>query len=277
MTQAETKHISPDFLIIGAMKAGTTTLFEYLRLHPDLSACRLKEPSFFARQWDKGWDWYNALYRGSKGLRYEASTDYTKYPQVQDVPRKLAEFAPEAKLIYMLRHPVKRVLSHIHHNLIAGRMQPGAYETEEFWNGKADHYLDCSRYHKQIQQYLKYFDRDRILVVQLEDMIRDRDSFLNEVANFLDVDPAPLLEATVSARNVSSKKAGTGPFKVINQTINKLQEKGLLPGWAASPGSGVERPELSIVRQQHIWDAVEGDVRQLEAWLGKKLGYNRPQ
>ncbi|MBC7173545.1 MAG: sulfotransferase domain-containing protein, partial [Polyangiaceae bacterium] len=94
----------PDFLIIGAAKSGTTTLFRYLINHSRVFDLAEKEPCFFDAEvnWGRGLDWYRNLFVGARDdqLCGEASTNYTRYPQVPGVPERIKRVVPDAKLIY---------------------------------------------------------------------------------------------------------------------------------------------------------------------------------
>lgn len=183
----------PDFLIIGAAKSGTSTLYEYLAAHPEIFMSAIKEPCFFDSDvaWERGLDWYRGLFReaAENQLCGEASTNYTRWPQVPDVPRRIAEIMPAVKLIYMLRHPVDRAYSHyVHrHTREVYPGQPFRKTFEEFV--KEDPMcLDSSDYVMQIDQYLPFFSRDSLLILRLEDLKRDPGQLLGRVLRFLGVD-----------------------------------------------------------------------------------------
>ena len=105
----------PTFLVIGAPKAGTTSLHDHLRGHPDVFMPTRKEPDFFFRDaaWREGIASYARLFRraGSVTAVGETSTSYSRYPHVPDVPERIALVVPDARLIYLVRHPVERMVS----------------------------------------------------------------------------------------------------------------------------------------------------------------------
>ncbi len=180
----------PDFLIIGAAKSGTTTLYKYLCLHPEIYMSNVKEPCFFDADmsWHKGWDWYRSLFDGARNGQVcgEASTNYTRFPQVPGVPEKISKFLPDVKLIYILRDPVERAYSHYVHmhtkEVFPGK--PFELSFEEF----IEQYpacIDSSDYLMQIQQYLNYIPIKNMLFLQLEQLKRDPKSTLSKVFEFL--------------------------------------------------------------------------------------------
>ena len=102
----------PNFLVIGAMKSGTTSFAHYLGSHPQVFMTKDKEPAFFNRpdSFDGGLEWYSSLFAGAGGAlaRGEASTDYAKYPRFRGVPEWIAAAVPEMRLLYLVRHPIER-------------------------------------------------------------------------------------------------------------------------------------------------------------------------
>src|SRR5580704_16187248 len=111
----------PNLFIIGAMKSGTTTLHEYLDSHPQIAMSRVKEPGFFVEELThrQGEDWYLSLFDQDSCFRYrgESSTHYTKLPVYQGVAERLFRFSPDARLIYIMRNPFERTMSHYWHNV----------------------------------------------------------------------------------------------------------------------------------------------------------------
>jgi len=113
----------PTFFIIGAPKAGTTSLHNYLCEHPEIQMSAVKEPNFFAPHLDPineprrvgSLDQYEQLFDPAVAVRGEASTPYSEYPLRQGVPERIHEQVPEAKFVYMVRDPVERTISHYNH------------------------------------------------------------------------------------------------------------------------------------------------------------------
>ena len=105
----------PTFLIIGAAKCGTTSLFQLLRTHPEIGMSAVKEPNFFSRdpEFQRGWEWYESLFAGheAKVAVGEASHTYTKIGIYPHAVTRIVERLPEAKLLYIVRHPLVRMES----------------------------------------------------------------------------------------------------------------------------------------------------------------------
>ncbi len=187
----------PDFIIIGSAKSGTTTLYEYLRRHSGVrmavaesAQVRSKEPNFFdpAKHWHLGVDWYRSLFSGASPSQLcgEASTNYTRWPQVQGVPERIARIVPDVRLIYLLRHPVERAFSHYVHRYTR-EVHPGRPITVPFEEFVAEHPMcvDSSDYAAQIEQYLRFFDRSALLLLKTEDLQADPGRVLKRTAEFL--------------------------------------------------------------------------------------------
>ncbi|NNL99983.1 MAG: sulfotransferase [Gammaproteobacteria bacterium] len=192
-----------DFMIIGAQKCGTTTLFNTLAAHPALVACRRKEPHFFSttESWRDNIDAYHALFEQREGARYfEASTTYTFYPlRNLAIWRAIHEYNPAMKFIYLVREPIARITSGYMHTFERG------YTDRPFEEALVEErlYIDLTRYHTQIAPYIKTFGREQVLIIDFDDLVTDRETVLRRVAAFIDIDPAPLLAAEFLHLNTS--------------------------------------------------------------------------
>jgi len=103
----------PHFIIIGAMNAGTTSLYHYLKTHPDIISSSPKEPSFFVQdRFRKGLEWYKSIFKGAGRFAFEASANYSKRHLFPGVPKRMFKVVSEIKLIYLLRDPIERAKSH---------------------------------------------------------------------------------------------------------------------------------------------------------------------
>jgi hypothetical protein len=179
----------PTFLVIGARKAGTTSLFHYLRAHPDVFMPEQKRLEFFSGDnWDRGVAWYESQFdrAGDASARGEASSSYTRHPLVRGVPERVAEVVPDVRLVYLVRHPIDRMLSQ-YRQLVAERDERRPFA--EALAADPSEYVAPSRYSTQLERYLEVFPPDRMLVVRSEDLRDRRDATLGRVLSFLGVDP----------------------------------------------------------------------------------------
>lgn len=193
---------TPSFFIIGAPKAATTSLQAYLSQHPQIFMCEPKEPHFFSTDaiYARGLDWYRGLFADARDGQIcgEASTSYTRYPFTPDVPKRIHDVAPDAKLIYLVREPVARVNSACMYAL--RRQQAVGREVFERSVDSIIHHADfiasTSEYMVQLEQYLRLFDRSQILVLLQEDLADDPIGNLRKTFEFLGVDPEAAVDSS---------------------------------------------------------------------------------
>jgi hypothetical protein len=179
----------PNFIVIGAMKAGTTSLFHYLQSHPQVYMSPLKEVDFFADElnWKRGFDWYRRQFKGATSACLamgEASTSYTKYPEHRGVPERIASHLPDARLIYVVRNPIDRIRSHYQHRALNGAERAPV----EVATLRDERYLNCSRYAMQIERYLEWFPRERLLLITSDELRTVRVPTMRRIYLFLGVD-----------------------------------------------------------------------------------------
>jgi len=186
----------PTFFIIGAAKAGTTSLYYYLDQHPEIQMSAIKEPNFFSGP-ENGipypakrisrLDDYERLFDPAFDVRGEASPGYTNYPRRQGVPERIAELVPDAKFIYLVRDPIARTISHYQHLVSIGEEQRSLQEALGELTDPCLPLVCHSRYASQLELYLKRFPEDRILVVDQADLLTDRQATLRCIFRFLSV------------------------------------------------------------------------------------------
>jgi hypothetical protein len=200
MGSVRVKSRPTDFaLIIGAMKSGTTTLFDLLAQHPDVAACLEKEPSFFSEdrteaEWEGYldlWEWNAEAHK----IAVEASTSYAKAPWIQGVPRRIAARSQcRFRFIYLMRDPVTRIASQVRHGLYDGWGR-------SLDDGISDDLIDFSRYAMQLDQYLDFFPRESFLLITLEALSTEPDAVLARVCDFLGISRDHEFVGKTEARN----------------------------------------------------------------------------
>lgn len=173
----------PEAYIIGAQKAGTTSLAAVLDAQPGILLSNPKEPEFFTRQFGRGLDWYRSCFHGdAEQVLVDADTGYSAAPTelfplsarepsdpLHGAAKRIADLSPHARFIYMVRDPVARTYSAYWHNVRAG------WESRPFRRAIAEDpvYHRISDYAGQIRNYLLYFPPERFLVVSFESFIED--------------------------------------------------------------------------------------------------------
>lgn len=187
---AESPGRLPDFFVIGAAKSGTTTLHQHLAARGDVFVTRPKEPDFFSSSEtvDETMDWYRSLFAdaGPDQLVGEMSTTYSRWPHTDDAAALVHEHCPDARLVYVMRHPVDRAYSHYAHH-----MRLGVTASFEESLAADDIYVDCSRYEMQIQRWERFFDPSALLLVRFRSLVDDTEATLDRVAAHLGLPTAP--------------------------------------------------------------------------------------
>lgn len=192
----------PDFFIVGSGKCGTTSLAAALGQHPDIYFSDPKEPNFFAfdTDYERGLGAYSQLFEAGKSAkaRGEGSVVYS-HPAYQDIvmPR-LLEAVPEAKLIYIVRDPLKRMESvfrelstnGFNHDDPGQRWKNIPRTLDEALEAAPDEVVRETLYYERLQVFLKYVPRERILIVFLEDFKHHSEGILKTCYDFIGVDPA---------------------------------------------------------------------------------------
>lgn len=206
----------PSFIIIGTMKAGTTSLFKYLESNPEIGGSLVKETDFFIekKNFGKGTDWYSSLFPDSPHKAFEASPNYTKRHLHPGVPKRLSALLPHVKLIYVVRDPVARIISHYIHSVAAGLE---CRDLSEAIQDPQSNYIQTSRYYYQISAFLDYFDHNRIHVVQSERLGKNPEFELSKIARFLDI-PDSFDKKTIVERHHSSdnkRRPSVVEFKML--------------------------------------------------------------
>lgn len=225
---SELPRLLPQFIIIGAMKSGTTTLYRYLDLHPAVEMSRDKETDFFLTDKNRarGLDWYAAQFTSEARVRGEASPNYTKRRDFPGVPERISAVLPDARLIYVVRDPVDRAVSQYRHSYILGDLDgdlngfAGSHEYE--------HILDASRYAAQLDAYRALFPDDAILVLDFDELVRAPQAVMDRICAHIGVPAAPFSE--LGAQN-DSRELSRIPAPVLRFAQSPLGRRiaGLVP------------------------------------------------
>ncbi len=177
-----------DFIIIGSMKAATTTLHKWLGAQPEIHMASVKEPSFFsyAQNWSQGYGWYEQMFAGAAPgqLLGEASTSYT-FPDFGDLAAtRIAENHPDVRLIFLVRHPLDRLRSHYRHEVQRGREKRPLSEAV---SDSDNEYVRRSCYYSTLSPYISRFTEDQIKVVTTETLIDPDSTGWQSILSYLDL------------------------------------------------------------------------------------------
>lgn len=263
------------------MKAGTTSLFRYLQSHPHLTGSQPKEPNVFIdKNWHQGIAQYAKVFPENSQCRFEASTNYTKFPIFKHVPARMYQALPDIRLVYIVRHPVNRIVSQLHHVFTNKRISRlPSLNTDAFWQTRGKNAILTSKYAIQVRQYLEYYNRSQIYLLRFEDLVRQPVSELNKLCIFLDIDHTFFTsEMQFTAYNASERKVRpTYKFKRFVESLTNVNKPSQLPSVQDLLRKPIPRPELSAARKQWLWTQVKDDVDALERMFNTTLHYHSPE
>ncbi len=265
----------PNFLIIGAAKAGTTSLCHYLRQHPQVFMPATKELNFFVEESSRGRHraWYEQQFAGAERAIAvgEASPRYTMHPVYAGVARRIAEILPAVRLIYLLRHPIERIRSHYLDRVIYGAEKAPISEALL----KNPIYVSASRYASQIERYLDYFPRDQLLLVAAEHLRDARAQTVRKILEFVKVDPN--WEDSVLEREfhrTAERRAATRLGWLILRHPGYRILGPRVPGWLKRVGRALATRRLPIEQgmipgelQCRIAEGLRDDVVRLRRYM----------
>ena len=262
----------PTFFVIGAPKAGTTSLHEYLAEHPQVAMSEPKEPMCFQPpHWVTRLGEYQHLFAQRAAVRGESSTAYTAYPWAPDVPGRVRATVPEAKLIYVVRDPIPRMLSHYAQNVWDG------FPVRPFDELMADleHPLNmpvwASRYATQLERWLEHFPRDRILVFDARDLREQRAETLRRVFAFLSVDPDFVSPAWDREHNTASSHAKPN---ALGRRLGGVGERlARRPGLRRMVAREVPAPALRAGQRDRVASLLRPEAERLRAMTGLSLAH----
>lgn len=267
----------PNLIVIGAMKCGTTSLHYYLNLHPQISMLKEKESNFFVNEdnWNRGVEWYKSHFTGEVKVYGESSPRCTYYPFLDGAPERMYSVIPEAKLIYILRDPIERIISHYVHDY--------AHELEDRTIAEAlaclDHnpYVCRSSYYMQLSQYLEYFAQSNILILTLEDLHRQPKETMQKVFRFLEVDDSfdsPKFSIIKHNSRYKRRKNRIGRFLAQTPLMNMVERlpfrfRGDAEILLFFPFSRkIERPALDGNLRRILTSRLQEDVNRLRQFTG---------
>jgi hypothetical protein len=228
----------PNFLIIGAARSGTTTIYNHLKDHPDvyLPANKRPEPHFFLKnaEYVQGLSYYEQRFfsaRNNQKAVGEASTSYLFGP---DVPRQVRKHLPEVKLLCILRNPIERAFSGYWHT-VKGGLETLSFDEAILREAERKKelagtalgeiapfaYAERGLYHQQLSRWLTEFPRSQMKIVIFDDFVADSNTVLGEIALFLEVSPDCLPKRVVEMEN----KSAPAKMQMLPATRKRLIEE----------------------------------------------------
>jgi hypothetical protein len=263
----------PSFVIIGAMKSATSTLYEQLLRQPGIFLPRLKEPNFFSNdeQYALGMQWYTGLFSeaSSTDILGEASTHYTKLPTYPQTLARMRNLLEEPRLIYVMRDPVDRLISQYVHQRSLDEIQCGLEQALI----RHPELVAYSCYAQQLAPYVEAYGKKNILPVFFDRLVAHPQSELERVCRFIGYKGKVEWDEELSRRNASAERVRKFPLydlllvhpvatklrrnlvpKAIRTRIRKLLSMGRRP---------VLTEEMRIALEKRFDD----DLETLSDWL----------
>jgi hypothetical protein len=268
----------PDFIVIGAMKSATTTLHEQLARQPGLFMSRPKEPNFFSddENYARGWAWYGSLFRraGMADLRGESSTHYTKRPTYPRTIDRMLRDLPRLKLIYVMRHPIDRLISQYVHEVTVGRITVGLRES-------LDHHpelIEYGRYSMQLQPFLDAYGFGSVLPVFFPRLVTHSQAELERIGRFLGHGGPLRWDETLEPQNRGAERLRPSPVRealvqapvltpIRRRVVPRRLSESLKGFWRAR----VEPPRLTPSLEARLREVFDVDLARLGARLGVRL------
>ncbi len=211
----------PTFFIIGAAKAATTSLSSLLGSHPQGGLVLSMEPHFFSydSNYVRGWEAYTSLFRlcQDKKARGDASTSYSRIRYHPAVVDRIKKHVPDAKIIYNVRHPLKRMESAYLQHLCLPNCTFSSFDSAI---RQQKMILDSSRYWEVFDAYRQRFDESRIKIVWFEEYIANTTAAYQDVCRFLEIDDTVVPDVKRELLNSRDKvgprlkELGRGDLKV---------------------------------------------------------------
>lgn len=301
---------TPNLFIIGAPKCGTTSLYEYLRGHPEIFMSVVKEPCYFARDLARDHSG-NFLVYGRDEKQYadlfaDAGTakrlgeGSTRYLYSREAPALIHEASGDARIIAMLRNPIDMI-----HSLHAHKLAAGTEDIENFEDALASEpdrmagkrlpqhsnpllatYRDRARFGEQLPRWFDTFGRDRVHVMIFEDMVRQPEEQFRRLLEFLGVDPTYRPES-FAAYNTAHGARSTFIRRILNGRIPQWFVWGLMPrmlGDTRTRGivrsfrhswfhrKPIQKGALRPETRARLEEEFLPDVARLSEMLGRDLG-----
>ena len=252
-----------NLFVIGASKCGTTTLWELLNSHDKICMSSPKEPSFFSfSSFKSNLSNYNTLFDWSRNFKYwgDASPIYSETTLIPDMPKRIFEYNPDAKIIYIVRKPNDRLESVWKQTVSSGHWYQPIYKKhtdvevgimpfnfeKALYNYPA--FLEATRYWTHLKNYKQYFKDSNILVVFFDDLITDNIETSRKIYDFLDL-PFSSTSQNMGHSNLSKGKRAYSP---IIMSISRLRLMKFVLKIVRFSGVNISQPKFRISERKML-------------------------
>lgn len=267
----------PHFVIIGAMKSATSSLYDQLSAQPGIFMCTPKEPNFFSdsEQFIKGMSWYSNLFAPAEeaSLIGEASTHYTKLPTHPETVQRIKEYLPDARFIYVMRHPVNRLISHYIHEWSTGVYKCSIDKAID----KYPELVTYGCYAMQLEPYLQTFGYSSVLPVFFDHLLKEPQAELERICRFIGYQGTPLWKYDLKPDNVSSERIRKFPgYKYFVESnlatsLRRLFIPKILRNAIKTKLRMQDRPVLNSELQTRVESEFDRDLENLGRMFGVNL------
>jgi hypothetical protein len=268
--------VKPNYLVIGAAKSGTTTLCNLLGQHPEVYMFPHKETHFFSLYFERGIEWYKSKFNPPREAKAIGEGSPTYSEGNHEVVKRIAQYLPDAKLIYIVRNPIQRIESDFVQLLDNGQRFDSLESAIKQWKPL----VESSRYWARINDFRQYFSDDKILVLFMEDLTSDPKFVLKRCFEFLGVDPSFEIETDKPALNSRASKQVDYPWMTwLRKQKFFLDTKWLLPTRMTQALKPLFRKPLAVNIQwndetrQKVISLLKEDTSQFLCFYGKSTEY----
>lgn len=257
----------PNFLIIGAPRAGTTWISHNIRNHPEIFMPTQKELDFFNKHYDQGLDHYEAFFANANGELAigEATPDYLHAEGVSD---KIKNDLRDVKLIVSLRNPVDRLYSR-YWNAKSKYAENKNLSFEEKIKSKPE-FIEEGLYYRHLMRYLEFVPKENLLILLYDDLKKDENEFLRRIYEFLGVDVNYVSPKQEFKINASASKPNLGKSQFLYYLYKSLRKVGLYQlGYKVEQMNRKELPKMSPKTKEWLVNSVYGEENEK---LGELIG-----
>ena len=273
----------PNVIVIGAGKSGTTSLHEYLDEHPQVGMSKLKELRFFVEpDCLDHVDSYLRRFDPAFPVRGESSPAYTEFPRHPGVPERMHELIPDARLIYVVRDPIERVVAHWAENVATLDEYRSFEEAMADLDPLANQYVCGSLYATQLRRFLARYPREQILVLDQRDLRHSRRETMRRVFGFLGVDasfwsPELMREANVRDQpSAGTRLAERLRYSPVGRAAHRLPDSIRLPAGRLARRlltRPIERPEPDPALRARLVEILAPEAEGLRELTGLPLSH----
>lgn len=262
------------------MKSATSTIHEQLARQAGIIMSEPKEPYFFSDDpvYAKGIDWYTSLFAHATAddLCGESTTHYTKLPTYPHTIDRIEQHIPNAKFIYVMRHPIDRLVSQYIHQWTEREIEVPLNEAI----GKHPELIAYSRYAMQLQPYFETFGRERVLPVFFDSWVAHPQAELSRICQFIGYTLQPEWQLVVKQENKSAERMRVNPLRdaIVNAPILSTIRRRLIPQSARDAikqrWQMRQRPTLTDANRVYLQQIFDKELAIIGKWLGINLNCN---